>query len=206
MHEKGLSRAQQGEFRPLLKKAFMADYARTPCGDKDPEFRSWYQAEMRKEFHVDSTTALVWIPKRFDALMLHFGVIAMDMAVLDKFSGGDERRVRWQLRRYMVDLSWLEQRTVDWPYVESIYRQSRVGAPACPWKDAPAAMLKQVLMMLDTHVRRLAAKHGLRPRDLPTRSDPIDPDYCDAVWPTMSLDAPAAVPVKTARTMALQHA
>jgi len=196
----GLSRAQQGQFRPLLRKAFMADYARTPSGSADPEFREWYEGELWKAFHVRSTTELVWIPRRFDELMLHFGTIAMDMSVLNKYSSGEERRIRFSIMSIMVDLSWLERRTVDWSYVESIFLQSKVGAPLCPWSDATTAMLKNVLMMLDTHVRRLAKRHGIRPRDLPSRSNPIDPGYYTSVKYSMSPDSPSAVNPLHART------
>lgn len=203
---KGLSRAQQGEFRPLLRKAFVADYARTPTGSDDPVFRAWYEAEMYKAFRVKSTTDLVWIPRRFDELMLHFGAIAMDIGVLNKYSAGEERRVRWQIRRYMVDLAWLEQRQVDWNYVEGIYHQSQLGCPHCPWSDAPASMLIKVLQMLDTYIRRLAAKHHIRAMQLPTRSDPIDPEFCNRVWPSVSVDNPIVEPVSVQKQPQLQHA
>lgn len=186
----GLSRAQQGEFRPLLKEAFAADYSRTPCGDKDPDFRAWYEANMWQAFHVKSTTEIVWPPKRFDELMLHFGTIAMNMAVLDKYSAGPERRVRWQIRRYMVDLAWLERRDVNWSYVESIFSQSQLGCPHCPFSDAPVSMLIKVLQMLDTHIRRLCSVHKIRPMQLPTRSDPIDEAFLERVWPTVSETTP----------------
>lgn len=102
----------------------------------------------------------------FDAVMASLAVIANDERMMTHFSAASERRMRWQIRRFMGDLEWLERRPVGWDYVSAIWTQAEL-LPALD--EAPAATLHKVLMMLDTHIRRLCERAGIRPRDIPSR-------------------------------------
>jgi len=102
----------------------------------------------------------------FDAVMASLGVISGDERLIDHFCQASERRMRWQIARFMSDLSHLENRPVGWDYVSAIWAQSEL-LPSL--EEAPSATLQKVLQMLDSHIRRLCQKAGIRPKDLPSR-------------------------------------
>jgi hypothetical protein len=110
----------------------------------------------------------------FDDVMAALAVAAHDEYWIDRTSKAAEIRMRWQLRRFLDDLSWLTKQTCDWSYVCGIYSQAHL-LPA-DVEDAPVQQLFLVLCMLDTHIRRLCADYGIRPCDLPTR----DPAWAGA--------------------------
>jgi hypothetical protein len=102
----------------------------------------------------------------FDAVMGALAVISNDDRMMGHFSAAAERRMRWQIRRFMSDLEWLEKRPVGWDYVSAIWGQAGL-LPAI--EEAPAETLHKVLQMLDTHIRRLCSRNGIRPKDIPGR-------------------------------------
>lgn len=104
--------------------------------------------------------------KTFDRVLSHFAILAGDERAIDKASRADEDRMRWQIRQFMSDLEWLEQKPVTWEYVSAIYTQARL-LPALD--EAPALVLWKVLQMLDTHIRRLCRDRMIEPSELPSR-------------------------------------
>jgi hypothetical protein len=112
----------------------------------------------------------------FDTVMSILAVDACDMYWINRTSDASARRMRFLLSVFLEDLSWLESSQVGWPYVVKIYRQSNSKASLPDHiEDCPAEHLASVLQMLDTHIRRLCARHDVRPCLCPTRppSNPV---------------------------------
>lgn len=106
----------------------------------------------------------------FDASMAAMAVAAADRYWIDRTSRSAERRLLFQMERFLTDLSWLEGKPVDWSYCRAIYDQAKQGGHLPEqMSDCPASLLVKVLSMLDTRIRRLCAKHGIRPCHCPTR-------------------------------------
>jgi hypothetical protein len=105
----------------------------------------------------------------FDKVMAEIATISNDDHLINHFSQATEIRVRWGITQYMSDLEWLEKTPVTWEYVRSIWKQATL-LPSL--EEAPAATLITVLQMLDTHIRRLCKREGIRPKCLPTRCQP----------------------------------
>lgn len=107
----------------------------------------------------------------FDMVMAWFAAIANDDYWMRRTAQGPEGRMRFQIRRFMLDLAFLEQHPVDWNYVIGIWNQTQMLPEL---EDATATQLAKVLAMLDTHIRRLCDRRGMRPVDLPTRGGSAD--------------------------------
>jgi hypothetical protein len=115
----------------------------------------------------------VWAPpdrkESFDNVMADMAVRAGDEFWITRTSEAGERRMRWQINRFLGDLDFLDKRfTHGWEYIRSIYKQSDL-LPA-DIDECPANILWKVLQMLDTHIRRLCKDFDIRPMDLPSRS------------------------------------
>jgi hypothetical protein len=163
------TRAQQGKYRPVVDAAWRRECELEGFAPNDRKARDrWYRRQLLAAADVYSTKQCNAV-KDFDKVMLHFAIRAEDEYWMKRLAQADERRVRHHLRRYMRDLEYLEKRSVDWAYVKSIYGQSKL--PPGDMKDCPAECLLKVLQMLDTHVRRVAKNEGIRPMDLPSRTD-----------------------------------
>lgn len=106
----------------------------------------------------------------FDTAMSVLAIIAEDLYWINRTSAASERRLRWQMARFLEDLSWLEGAPVGWDYVKGIYGQanSKLHLPKTP-EDCPAQLLFSILQSLDTHIRRICYRLELRPCWLPTR-------------------------------------
>ena len=111
----------------------------------------------------------------FDTAMSALAVDAGDMYWIERTSAASERRLRFQIDRFMADLSWLVGEPVGWSYVEGIYSKinSRATLPGS-MDDCPAKILASVLQVLDTQIRRLCSRMSVRPCLCPTRP-PSDP-------------------------------
>jgi len=158
----GWSESQTAWFEREAVKAHNAELSR---GSTEEDFRSWVNKVLVEcDIHDHTATDR---KKSFDQVMAYIGTISGDDALISHFSEASEIRMRWQIRRFMGDLAYLEQRSVEWAYVRAIWTQ----ADLLPNLDeAPAATLVKVLQMLDSHIRRLCHRAGIRPRDLPSRS------------------------------------
>ena len=106
----------------------------------------------------------------FDQVMASLAVIAADEYWLLRTAEAGEIRMRWQIRRYLGDMEHLTKTPHTWDYVRGIWHQS--AQFPLDMDDAPAEMLRKVLAILDTHVRRLCKDYGIRPSELPSRSHP----------------------------------
>jgi hypothetical protein len=143
-----------------------AAYARVSPGIP---FDAWRKDEMRSARLPDSV-ALVDHVEGYDRLMLHFAVLALDFALIERFTAAAERRLRWVLDGLCRDLEFLQSSAVDHEYVEGIYRQA--GMQPREFADAPAPRLWEVVQILDTHIRRLADRNDIPRHALPTAGEP----------------------------------
>jgi hypothetical protein len=158
----GFSHAQNQRFAELTEKAWQVFCSRAATPFK---LHTWLDAEL----------AVCGYSKRkasrkegFDKIMAHFAVIAMDIYWIERTAAAGERRLRWQIRRFLGDLDYLTKTTHAWAYVEAIWDQSE-QLPH-DMGDAPKVLLLKVLQMLDTHIRRLCKDYDIRPCWLPSRS------------------------------------
>ena len=113
----------------------------------------------------------------FDLAMSILAIDAGDMYWIDRTSASSERRLRYQLERFLVDISWLESETVGWSYAKGIHVQAHHDLPD-RMEDCTAQQLFNVLQILDTQIRRLCARWSIRPCFCPTRP-PADPVLLD---------------------------
>jgi hypothetical protein len=111
---------------------------------------TWRRDELEKLCGKRSTKELT--ETQFEDAMLHFGIIAQDMGVINHFSGAAERRYRWQLHRFMRLVQDVRGEAVGWSYVRSI--MDRMILPES-MDDMTVLQLGNVLAALDTHYRRL---------------------------------------------------
>lgn len=174
----GWTDSQVAWFEREAHKAFTAEQSR---GATDTDFRTWVSA-LLEECGVHGHLAIDR-KESFDRVMGFVGTISGDDAVIAHFSEASEIRMRFQIRRYMGDLSHLENRPVEWSYVRAIWTQAELLPDL---DEAPAATLAAVLKMLDTHIRRLCRRAGIRPRCLPSR--------CQAGRNCVDRDCPTGYP------------
>jgi hypothetical protein len=139
--------------------------------DDTVDFHTWLSTILEECEVLDLLKAGAHLSRRtsFDKVMGYLGTISGDEVLISHFSQASEIRMRWQIRRYMGDLSHLEGRPVDWSYVVAMWTQAALLPEI---DEAPAATLADVLAMLDTHIRRLCHRAGIRPKCLPSRCDP----------------------------------
>ena len=157
----GWTCSQNSWFEREARKAYDVEISR---GATDIEFRTWV-GEVLIECSIHDHTAVDHL-KAFDRVMSLLGTISGDEVLIGHFSASSEIRIRWQVRRYMVDLSFLEKRPVEWSYVQAIWKQSNLLPDL---DEAPSATLVKVMQMLDTHIRRLCKTAGIKPKCLPQR-------------------------------------
>ena len=162
----GWSDAQIARFNELAVTAWRKSGSQYPL-------EKWIAAIFHQH-HRQQKDGIWQMPEKkesFDKLMAHLAVIANDEYWIKRTAEQGEIRLKWQLRRYLADLDYLDKTFKhDWNYVRGIYKQSRL-LPA-DIDDCPADTLWKVLAMLDTHIRRLCIDLGLAPMELPTRAHP----------------------------------
>lgn len=167
----GWSPSQHNAFRKLSTAAYAAAKDRDGV---DCPLEAWLQVTMQEVFKVPSIEDCkgFWLlgdcTKGFDQAMGTLAVIAADRYWMDRTAEGSEKRLRWQLDRFLVDLAWLEGDPVGWRYVCAIHKNAHHGLPE-DVADATVPQLVDVLSMLDTQIRRLCRKYDIRPCMCPTR-------------------------------------
>lgn len=166
----GWSQAQIARFHDLSKAAWLASKT---DGVTNP-YIEWIEAILKKHHIEEQTAPIGWhMPNKkisFDKIMAGLAMTANDQYWIMRTSEQGEIRLRFQLRRYLVDLDYLTKTTHTWEYVRGIYKQSRTLPKRV--EDCPAEILWKVLAMLDTHIRRLCKDLDIRPMELPTRAHP----------------------------------
>jgi len=164
------SEAQVARFTDLAKDA----YVMAQTSSKVPDFEPWLRSICERNGFKNAESGALYFPDNtdsFDQVMADLAVIAMDEYWIDRTSSSAERRMRWQIEQFLIDLDFLDKRFEHtWDYVRSIYKQSEL-LPA-DINDCPAQILWKALQMLDTHIRRLCKDFEIQPKDLPTRAHP----------------------------------
>ena len=166
---KGWSDAQTARFHELAKSAWQKDV----IDGSDLQFIPWIAAILKRH-HRDLVQGFWEMPnmkESFDTIMADLAIRANDEYWAKRTAEQGEIRIRYQLRRFLADLDYLDKTfTHDWSYVQGIYKQAQI-LPA-DINDCPSETLWRVLAMLDTHIRRLCKDLGIKPMELPTRSNP----------------------------------
>lgn len=161
---------QQAHYRPLVDRAWMVECQNTGAAPNSKAAKNdWYRNQLVQAIGV-YTTKQCNCAEDFDRVMLHFAIIANDEYWITRTTSSGERRMMYQIKRYMRDLAWLEKEKITWEYIRGIYKQS--GQLPSRLSNCPAATLRKLLAMLDTHIRRICKDYGIRPCELPTRSHP----------------------------------
>jgi len=157
-----LTDAQRVKFFKLARAAYARESPTAP-------FDEWRRAEMEAAGMPDSVSKVdrVW---GYDGLMLHFAKLAFDIGAIGYFTSAAERRLRWVLDGLATDLQWLQKTGVDEAYIKGIYRQA--GMMPADFSDAPAQRLWQVLQIMDTRIRSLCGRDGIKLMMLPTAGHP----------------------------------
>ena len=162
----GWSDGQIARFHDLARSAWQAAVIDGTC----LQFIPWTEAVLKR--HKRAIFEGAWfMPNKklsFDTIMADLAITANDSYWIKRTAEQGEIRLRYQLRRYLVDLDYLTKTTHTWEYVRGIYKQAQILPEKV--EDCPADILWKVLAMLDTHIRRLCKDFNIRPMDLPTRS------------------------------------
>jgi hypothetical protein len=173
----GWSGAQSDVFWKLARKAHGVARERDEDG-ADVDLDAWLERALQGQGKalvrdVHGTWLLGSAIAGFERAMADLAVIAGDEYWMGRTAGAVESRLRFQIDRFLFDLSWLEGRTCDWAYIVGIHDQAHGGLPADA-TDATAPQLYEILQILDTQIRRLCRQAKIAPCCLPTRP-PVSP-------------------------------
>jgi len=167
MPKKKLSQSpwHQKHYRQLVDEAW-----RVHCEQNELNvFDRAAKDEWRRKINVDTTgcysTKEMNCSKHFDAVMMELAIIAGNDYWMNKLSLSESRRYRHNIKWFLYDIEYLEKRELTWAYIQSIAEQAKYTTSL---KDCPVEHLANIMMMLDTHIRRLAKKAGVARADLPT--------------------------------------
>ena len=116
---------------------------------------AWRRDELETVVGQRSTKGLT--QTQFEEAMVHFAIIAQDAKIIDHFSAAAQRRYRWQLHRFLRLLSDVRGEASGWSYVRSI--MDRMSLPE-DILDMTQIQMQNVLIALDTHLRRLLSSLG----------------------------------------------
>lgn len=122
------SPGQQGKYRPLVVRAWQAHCLRTGQNPEvDSAHETWYRRQLMDACGI-YTTKQANQTKDFDCLMAHFAAIAGDESWTRRTAEGDERRLRYLIRRE------IERGGVTEQYVQGIARNMgfRENLDECP--------------------------------------------------------------------------
>ena len=122
------SPGQQGKYRPLVARAWQAHCLRANQNpDVDSARETWYRKQLMDALGI-YTTKQANVTKDFDRLMEHFAAIAGDEHWTLRTAEGDERRLRYLIRRE------IERSGVTEQYVQGIARNMgfRDNLDECP--------------------------------------------------------------------------
>lgn len=166
-----LSPWQNKVYRPLVDEAWRAHCGRSQggmpgrsvsadAGDVTDQVarKHWYRKELLENFGAVTTKDIG--PKSgpvpaatFDALCLHFSVIACDEEQIAYWSSGEERRALWRLEGNM------KQAGLDWSYVRGIAKAMHLlDKHHSEIKDLPAEHILKLATALFLYVRRKHSK------------------------------------------------
>lgn len=155
--------AQRSKFFPLMHAAWSLHLDQTGQPDNHEQREAWYREEVaaacasaglgegiRSIKDVDPVAG-------YDAVMLHFAILAEDHRAAAYFAVAVERRYRKIIKDLLKEIGELEYRHIDWAYARTICTHMNLPLAI---EDCPAQMLQKILQALDTHRRRILAARG----------------------------------------------
>lgn len=150
----------RAKFFPLQHRAWQvhARDAAIAQGDHGAE-TAWRKAQQISVVGVDSFNDLDHLAD-FEAMMLHWAMIAQDDREIGYWSGAVERRYRHLIGDRMAELAWVGKCVYDWGTVRRILDHMHLCDRI---EDCPAEHLKTVLLALDTHLRRACQERKISP-------------------------------------------
>lgn len=167
LHVAGWSDAQNYSFSQLASEAFI-------LASPDATMDDWLDDILRScgvtGLDVPDGRQAFDRTESFDQVMASLAIIANNERWLLRTAVASERRMRWQITRFIGDLEWLQKRHVDTSYVQAIWRQAKLQPDDL--EAAPVETLAKALAMIDTHIRRLCKDYDIRPMELPSRAHP----------------------------------
>ena len=173
------SRAQQGKFRPVVDHAWFKHCERTDTAPNNKAAKDkWYRQQLADAGSFTSTKQCN-MTADFELVMLPFAIIADDEYWIGRCTSGAERRLKYIIRGFLADLTWLMKAPYDWRYVRATYKQSGMLPDAMD--AAPAWQLYKVMQMLDTHIQRICKDYDLHRKEIPAlrkrgAKTPVNPD------------------------------
>ncbi|MFA7256931.1 MAG: hypothetical protein WC047_05095 [Kiritimatiellales bacterium] len=150
-----LTPRQQSKYRPLVERAWQAECSRAGQSPGiDHAHETWYRQQLLDACGIYSTKQADPV-NDYDALMLHFAILAGDQALIDYFSRAAERRHLHNIRRS------INQGAVTEAYVLGIARnmgfipQSKIENPKSQiLEELPADHLWRIWNALIRHNKR----------------------------------------------------
>lgn len=147
-------------YRPLVDAAWRVHCGRTAGADLTDKIAKdrWYRKALldaagihtTKEIRQNDTTS-------FEALCLHFAVIACDAEQIAYWSTAEERRALWGLEQNM------KRAGLDWAYVKGIAKAMHLlDANMMEIKDLPAEHIRKLSVALFLYIKRGARGHARR--------------------------------------------
>jgi hypothetical protein len=162
----GLSRAQQGKFRPVVKQAWLRHCLIHDLETNDQDARrQWYESELYKCLQINSTNQLRWTSQDFDTLLRHFAALAQDRDTIAHVATNEERQAKWLIGQRLDELGFLDGKAYDWSYAVAIFDHMQLPITI---DECPHEYLDKVFQALDTHVRRKLRDRNLTRRDMRT--------------------------------------
>jgi hypothetical protein len=151
---------QQAIYRPLVSRAWLAACAASGCPPNDRIAQDkWYRLQLREALGV-WTTKECNATSDFDLLGLRFAQIANDQYLIERFSVGAERRLRWLIDTRLRQVGVLETgRPYDWAYAKAIH--AHMGLPLS-LEDCPLELAEKIFQALDTQYRRIRVARGMQ--------------------------------------------
>lgn len=155
--------AQRTKFFPLMAAAWSLHLDQTGQPDNHEQKEAWYREQIsiacadaglgegiRSIKDVDPVAG-------YDAVMLHFAILAEDHRAAGYFAVAAERRYRKIIGDLIKTIAKLENRHLDWSYARGIYDHMELPLTI---DECPVDMLQKVLQALDTQRRRILAARG----------------------------------------------
>ena len=122
--------------------------------------RAAFYDDWRRKINVDQTgkySSAKMTNAQFDRVMLELAIVAGDDYWIGRCSTNEVRMLRWIIKKqFICDLEFLEQQKIGWEYIQGICKQAGFSDSLM---DCPVEDLERVMMMLDSHIRRLAKNH-----------------------------------------------
>ena len=156
---KGFNRRQQGIYRPMLNKAWLAHCQATGCfpnakADKD----AWYRANLMQCIG-ENTTARCNKAEDFDLVIRHFATLAGDDYWPIRVADSPERRFRFLIEQRLHQMGTLNGTTYSWNYALGILKHMFPNTKfAGDIANCPAPILRKVFIALDRQAARLRSR------------------------------------------------